>query len=360
MVVARVDEGRVVLVDRLRERVQIAAGLNKKGRLSKEARQRAIECLERFGQRVRHLASSDVRAVGTNTLRATKGRDEFLTELECALGHRIDVISGIEEARLVYRGVTQSLQVDAQRRLVIDIGGGSTECILGDGDEILLADSMHMGCVSWSQRFFGKGVIDANSLHDAEIAAALELRSIRYRYRDQGWEVCLGSSGTVLAISEILQACGWSSDGVTPKGLQKLRKAMIAAGRVDNLRMPGLRSDRASVLAGGFAVLAALFDSMKLKRMRPASAALREGLVHDLLGRRGGIDVREATTLAFASRVGVDEAQAVRVERFALGLLSRGILTARGPPRTYAGHPVCMRLGSPSPIRSTTGMAHIL
>ena len=149
MVVARVDEGRVVLVDRLRERVQIAAGLNKKGRLSKEARQRAIECLERFGQRVRHLASSDVRAVGTNTLRATKGRDEFLTELECALGHRIDVISGIEEARLVYRGVTQSLQVDAQRRLVIDIGGGSTECILGDGDEILLADSMHMGCVSW-------------------------------------------------------------------------------------------------------------------------------------------------------------------------------------------------------------------
>ena len=312
-----------MVIDRLRERVQIAKGLKRKKDLTKEARKRALDCLGRFGQRVQDLSAADIRAVGTNALRAARDSEAFLADAEAELGHPIDVISGIEEARLVYIGVTNSVETEAERRLVLDIGGGSTECVLGDGDEIVLADSMHMGCVSWSERFFGSGKLSESRFKEAEIAAALELRPIRYRYRDQGWQVCFGSSGTVNAIAQICKESGYSDGDISYKCLQKVRKDMVSAGSVSELALPGLKNDRAGVLAGGLAVLSALFKSLKIRRVRPASGALREGVLLDLLGRRAGIDVRDETVLGFASRVGVDEGQAERVQQTALVLLNQ-------------------------------------
>lgn len=160
MIVARIEEGALRVVDRHREMVRLADGLDDSRMLSDEARWRALGCLRRFGQRLRELDSRDVRAVGTNTFRAADNAAEFLGQAEQALGHPIDIISGVEEARLIYSGVSRSLETQDERRLVVDIGGGSTELILGEGLEAQNMNSFYMGCVSMSQRYFGDGVID--------------------------------------------------------------------------------------------------------------------------------------------------------------------------------------------------------
>jgi exopolyphosphatase/guanosine-5'-triphosphate,3'-diphosphate pyrophosphatase len=281
-----------------------------------------------------------VRAVGTSTLRQAKDARRFLAQAEKALGHPIEVISGQEEARLVYVGVTQSVSGLPPRRLVVDIGGGSTECILGRGPEILLAESLHMGCVSYSRRFFPDGRIDATRMEAAEVAAALELRPIRYRFRDAGWEVALGSSGTIEAIDELVRAGETGGPHITPKGIRGLRKAIVESGRVDKLALPGLSQERASVLPGGFAILAAVFESLKVERMTPARGALREGALYDLIGRLQEGDVRHASVRGLARRASVDEAQAARVRDTALALYDQvaaewGLAGPRG--RLYLG-----------------------
>ncbi len=323
MIVAKLEHGQLQVLDKLRERVQLAAGLDAKSRISDDAMARALACLERFGQRVRELPAGSVRAIGTNTLRQARNGSRFLALAEEALGHRIDVVSGQEEARLVYVGVAQSLSGVPARRLVVDIGGGSTECILADGVEIRLAESLTMGCVGYSLRFFPDGKIDEARMKAAELAAALELRPIRYRFRDLGWDVALGSSGTILAIDQILRSEDPGSLAITEKGMRKLRKAILDAGRVEKLSLPGLSQDRASVLAGGFAILSAVFDSLKLASMTAARGALREGALADLVGRITDGDVRHGTVRALARRLSVDEAQAGRVRQTALDLHDR-------------------------------------
>ncbi len=323
MIVAKLEQGQLQVLDKLRQRVQLAAGLDAKGRLSDEAMGRAIACLERFGQRVRELPPDCVRAVGTNTLRQAKNAQRFLELAEQALGHRIEVIGGQEEARLVYVGVGQSVSGLPARRLVVDIGGGSTECILGEGREIRLAESLPMGCVGYSLRFFPDGRVDEERMRAAELAAALELRPIRYRYRDLGWDVALGSSGTILAIDEIVRAADAGAVAITDKGMRKLRKAILDAGRTEKLELPGLSPDRASVLPGGFAILSAVFDSLKVESMKGARGALREGALADLVGRMHDEDVRHVTVRGLARRLSVDEAQSARVKETALDLHDR-------------------------------------
>jgi exopolyphosphatase/guanosine-5'-triphosphate,3'-diphosphate pyrophosphatase len=320
MVVVRIDHGELKVVDRLRESVRLAAGLTADKTLTAEAQARALACLERFGQRLRNFPARRVRAVGTNTLRMARGGRDFLNAAGAALGHEIEVVSGYEEARLIYLGVAHSLADDGRRRLVVDIGGGSTELIVGNGFEPQMMESLHMGCVSLTQAHFADGEITARRLVQAELDARVELEPVEQGFRAAGWRRAVGASGTIRAIELVLRENAWSELGVTPAGLKRLRKAMLDAGRLDRLDLPGLSARRAQVLPGGFAVLAAIFEALGIERMEAADGALREGVIYDLIGRRGGEDVRERSVTALASRYHVDEAHARRVAATAADL----------------------------------------
>ncbi len=318
MVIARVVGEGLQLLDQLREGVRLAAYLDEKGNLQAKGEERAIACLEKFGQRLRDLPQGSVRAVGTNTLRKAKDTEDFLERAEAALGHRIGVISGQEEARLIFLGVSHSLAFGTSRRLVIDIGGGSTECGLGAGVEPRLAESLYMGCVGYTLNYFPKGKIRSSYMRKAELAAQLELETIRSSYRNFGWEACAGSSGTIQAVGEILRQNGWSNGGITRRGLRKLRKAVLAARHVDDLEIKGLRRERSKVLPGGLAILSAVFESFDIERMQISPGALREGVLYDLLGRFRSEDIRDLTIRSLVERFDVDLEQARRVEQTAL------------------------------------------
>jgi exopolyphosphatase/guanosine-5'-triphosphate,3'-diphosphate pyrophosphatase len=252
--------------------------------------------------------------VGTNTFRRARNARGFLDQAVEALGHNIEIISGQEEARLIYLGVSQSLSDDTERRLVVDIGGGSTECIIGEDFDPMQAASLYMGCVSYSREFFPGGVIETDAMRRAETAALVELETIERRFRTLGWQSAVGSSGTILAIERIHRENGWSREGITPKGLRKLQKALIQAGHTDNLDIPGLEKERAPVLPGGLAILRAVFEALEIKRMLPSIGALREGVLFDLVGRSRHEDIRDRTVEQFVSHYHVDPVQADRVE----------------------------------------------
>lgn len=323
MIVASQDNGQLKVLDRLREPVRLAAGLTPEHRLSDEARARALACLERFGQRLREFPSGAVRAVGTNTLRRANRDGAFLEQARQALGHPIEIISGVEEARLIYQGVSHSVAAEPGRRLVMDIGGGSTELIVGEGFLPLYMESLYMGCVSMSQRFFPDGEITREGMRRAVLAAQLEFRPVRARIRSLSWQSETGASGTIKAIREIVINEGWSEQGITYQALKRLRKALLAAGHVDRLNLKGLSDERRPVLAGGFAILLAAFEVLKMKRMNVSTGALREGLMLDLLGRMRREDIREATIAAMAQRYQVDTEHAQRVEQLALAFFEQ-------------------------------------
>jgi exopolyphosphatase/guanosine-5'-triphosphate,3'-diphosphate pyrophosphatase len=322
LVVARVVGGLPQVVDRLRERVALGAGLDKHGALTDDVQERALAAIERFGQRLKTLGTADVRAVGTNALRQATNAREFLKRARSLLGHPIEVISGHEEARLIYQGVAHDLEGDRERRLVIDIGGGSTECIVGEGFTTLHMDSLYMGCVSWTQQFFRDGEIRKQGFAKAEMAARLEIEPVERRYRSLSWKHAIGSSGTILAIEELVRGEGGKA-GITKKGLDRLRERLLDAGHVDELDLPGLKEDRAQVLPGGLAILRALFEGFGIQKMGVSQGALREGLLYDLLGRMRHEDVREQTIAAFAERFHVDPEHVAAVERTALALLEQ-------------------------------------
>lgn len=321
MVVARVHDGHLRVLDRLKERVALAEGFDGRDNLTEAAQRRALECLARFGQRLRDLPARNVRAVGTNALRRARNGRDFLSKADAVLGHPIEVIPGREEARLIYLGVAHARSADPGKRLVVDVGGGSTECVIGRGFEPKLLDSLDMGCVTWSLRHFPDGRVTRKSMRRATVAARLEVRTISRRYRRMGWSVCLGSSGTVLAVEQVLRAAGWTDQGITADALRRLRDAIVEAGRTDRLDLPGLDPERAGVLPGGVAILLAVMTGLKVQRMLTSSGALREGVLHDLLGRFAHEDVRDRTIRRFARRWGVDPAQAARVESTAMRAL---------------------------------------
>lgn len=322
MIVARVENGQLQVIDRLREMVQLGAGLDADKRLTDEARTRALDCLERFGQRLRALPRGSVRAVGTNTLRQMRNSDEFLRMAETALGHPVEVISGREEARVIYLGVAHGL-AGSDVRLVVDIGGGSTELIIGDGFDPQRMESLYMGCVSLSRRYFPEGHITDQAMKAAVIAGRLEVRPVQALFTKDQWQVAIGSSGTVKAIRNIVQACGWSDEGITPRSLKKLRRALVDAGHVEKLQIAGLADERRAVLPGGVAVLSSIFKALEIDLMRVSDEALREGLLYELLGYIRHEDVRERTVEGLSKRYGVDEQQAKRVEISAAALLSQ-------------------------------------
>lgn len=323
MIVARLDDGGVHIVDRLRERVALAEGLVER-QLTPEAEERAIACVQRFGQRIEGLPPALVRAVGTNTLRKARNARGFLERAAGALGHSIEIISGQEEARLIYLGVLHDLPDSPPHKLVVDIGGGSTEFILGRGEETWQRDSVEMGCVRWKQRFFEDGGIDRDRMDRAHVAARLEMRAWERIYRRAGWDAAIGASGTIKSVESILRENEWSDRGITREGLERLREALIEAGSADNLRLAGLDTDRKPVLASGVAVLRAVFQGLRIEQMRVAQSALREGLLYDLRGRVIEEDVRDATIRRFQERFDVDVDHAARVERTALDLFRGG------------------------------------
>ncbi len=320
LVIARVLGGELSVVDRLRESVRLAGGLGPGDRLSEESIDRAVTALGLFGQRVGHMPAGSVRAVGTSTLRKASNAGELLQRARTALGHPIEVVSGREEARLIYLGVAHSIADHPGRRLVIDIGGGSTECIIGERFEPLLADSLDMGCVRYTARFFADGDISKAAFAQAETAAGLELQPMERRYRRIGWEHAVGSSGTVESIAAVLHETGWSRTGITAPGLDKLKKALLQAGKATRVQLPGLRPDRAAVLAAGVAILSAVFEALHIQRMTVSEGAMREGVLYDLLGRIRHEDMRDRTIAALGERWHVDVEQAGRVERTALQL----------------------------------------
>lgn len=325
MMVARAASAGAELqvVDRLRDPVRLAAGLNEHRELNTAARERALACLEKFGQRLKGLPRSRVRVVGTSTLRRMKNRLEFLRVAESALGHRIEIISGREEGRLVYAGVTHGMGLTQARRLVVDIGGGSTEIIIGNGLQPKLMESAAIGCVVHTQTHFGDGEISRKRFQKARLAARIELEFLERRYRKAGWDVALGASGTVRGAWRVMRAQGWIDDDITREGLEKCVDLVVDTGHISKIDFPDLREDRRPVFVGGLAVLAGVFDSLDLQSMQTSERALREGVLYDLLGRLEDHDIRDQAVAALGKRYGVDVRHAHAVERSALRLLDQ-------------------------------------
>lgn len=324
--IGRVVDDQIYPLDSLKESVRLASGLTSDKLLDAASQERALEALRRFGERLRGFQPDTVRAVATNALRVAKNAMDFLPQAEAALGFPIEIIAGREEARLIYIGVVHSLPVVNHKRLVIDIGGGSTELIIGKKVEPLLMESLYMGCVGYTLRFFPDGRVDKKRFRDAEVAAAREIESIAGDYQRFGWREAVGSSGSARAIAELLEVNKLNpggEGGITKVGLHTLRSMLIAAGSTDAMKIAGLRSDRSPVLPGGLAILCAVFSELGIEHMRYAEGALRLGVLYDLLGRFHHHDMRDATVLQFMRRYQVDARQVERVERTAVALLGQ-------------------------------------
>jgi exopolyphosphatase/guanosine-5'-triphosphate,3'-diphosphate pyrophosphatase len=319
--IARVEGEQLYMLDGLREPVRLAAGLTADNYLDEAAQQRALAALGRFGERLRDLPPEAVRVVGTNSLRIAENAAEFIVKAELALGFPIEVIYGREEARLIYLGVAHGLPQSDDNLLVMDIGGGSTEFIIGRGLNPIQLESLNMGCVSYSARYFPDGKITKQRMLQAELAARNELQAIVADYQGQ-WQRAIGSSGTAKAITEILELNGYSKNGITREGLDLLRAHMIQAGDIQQLNLLGVRTDRLAALAGGFAIMYAAFSELNIDQMQLALSALREGVLYDLWGRFHNNDMRDVTVLHFMKRYHVDVKQAERVNRLS-GELAR-------------------------------------
>lgn len=323
LVVARWSLDQLHVIDRLRESVRLAAGLTPTGDLDAGKRKAALDCLSRFGQRLRAIPPEHMRAVATNTFRQMHSPRAFQQAAEDALGHSIEVVSGREEARLIYQGVIQGIRETGRRRLVIDIGGGSTEFIIGERDQALETESVQMGCVASTRRFFGDGKLGPKRWKQAVTEVSAEMQQFAADYLMRGWSDVIGSSGTVKAIGKIARAGGWYDRGITADSLAQIRDRVLQADRIDGIDLPGLSAERRQVLPGGLAVLDAAFQVLGIERMQICETAMREGVLHDLLGRAQHRDPREATIAALARRFSVDTAQAERVEQTALDLFDQ-------------------------------------
>ena len=325
MVVASNHHGRLKIIDRLREMVRLSAGLDKSQELNSKAAARAIACLERFGQRLRDMHADSVRAIGTNALRKAKNTGKFIAEAEQALGHPIEIISGIEEARLIYQGSTYAISRPSDRRIVIDIGGGSTEIIVGEGAQPLYMESLFMGCVSMSESCFPDGKLSRENFERAFLKAKLQLRPIVKKFSNLGWDLEIGTSGTIKAVSEVVHGQLGGGKMITHDALVNLRDKMLECSHVKDLGFAELKKERLPVFPGGLAILLAIFDSLEIGHLNFSDGGLREGVLYDLLGRLHieVEDTRVDTVSTMEQRYHVDFDQANRVELASLLLLSK-------------------------------------
>src|SRR4051812_20711422 len=316
--IGRVVDRQIYPLDAVREVVRLGGGLTADKRIDRATQAVALDALRKFAERLRGFPRQDVRAVGTNALRVAKNSSQFLRESRAVLGFPIEVISGREEARLIYLGVAHALPVSAQRRLVVDIGGGSTEFIIGPGLEPGLTESLYMGCLSWSLKFFPAGAVDKPRMKAAALAARQEVASMRNPYVAPGWEEAVGSSGTARSLENILRENGFAEEGLTREGIEQLRALLLKIEKADPQRIAGLRANRAPVLPGGVAIMRAVFEELGIEKMRVSDGALRHGVLYDLLGRVEHRDMREVTVAQFTRRYHVDSAQAERMKSLAL------------------------------------------
>ncbi|MFT4100191.1 MAG: Ppx/GppA phosphatase family protein [Burkholderiaceae bacterium] len=331
LLIGRIEASRageqVRPIDALKESVRLAAGLRADGSLDDASQRRAIEALRRFGERLRSFSPDTVRAVATNTFRIARNGRRLLETAQAALGFPIEVISGYEEARLIYLGAAHAMAVDGRRRIVVDIGGGSTECIIGRDYEPLALESTAVGCVSLSERFFPNGNVDRQSFTRACFAARDVIAPISLAYRGLGWDYAAGSSGTAKALWQALQANRGESQ-ITRDGLAWLGEVLVRAGHADRVKLEGLKAERRPVLAGGLAVMTAVFEELGIESMAYCSGALRQGVLYDLLGRSHGADMREVTVARMVQRYGSGAQHGERVARTAVVLFGQA---ARGP-----------------------------
>jgi exopolyphosphatase/guanosine-5'-triphosphate,3'-diphosphate pyrophosphatase len=324
MVVARYTMGQLRVIDRLRETVRMADGLDARGGLSEAAHARAIDCLSRFGQRIRELPDSRVRALATNTVRRLSLPQNFLVPAEAALGHGIEVVAGREEARLIYLGVAHAQPPNpGSRRLVIDIGGGSTEFIIGSGMQTLERESIQVGCIASTRRFFSGGKLSKKRWNSALTEITAELQQFAQQYRALGWQEAIGSSGTAKAIGDICAAMKLTKGAITAEALPQVRERLLQAERIEDIDLPSLSKDRQPIIAGGVLVMEAAFQALGIERMTVSKAAMREGILYDMLGRSGGDDPRERSVAVMMQRYGIDEAQAERVAQTAQRLFDQ-------------------------------------
>ena len=324
MVLAQHMLGQLRVVDRLRETVRMADGLDGRGNLDKQARQRALDCLARFGQRLRGVQRLHVRALATNTVRQLRDPQAFLHAAESALGYPVEVVSGREEARLIYLGVAHAQPPKpGQLRLVIDIGGGSTEFIIGRGFETVERESLQAGCIASTRRFFPNGRLSRKKWNSALTEISAEFQQFAGLYRALGWQEALGSSGTHKSIGEICAAMKLTKGAITAEALPQVRDHLLQAGSIARIDLPGLSSERRPIIAGGVLVLEAAFRALGLQKLLVSKAAMREGILYDMLGRGGVADPRDASIDALTRRYGIDEIQAARVEGTALRLFEQ-------------------------------------
>lgn len=324
-------------IDTLRETVRLAAGLTDSKLLDQDAYQRGLSTVRRFGERIRGFNPSNVRAVATNTLRVAKNSRKFIDDAQEALGFPIEVIAGVEEARLIYIGAAHEVPAVQGNRLVVDIGGGSTEFIIGKGYEPKLMESLYIGCVSHSLRFFPKGNIDSHAFKEAELAARREIQVISGAYLKSGWNQVIGSSGTARALAELISQNEFNGHGdglsmgrvngagglITRDGLKALKKHLLKYEHVSQVELLGLKDDRRAVWPGGLAIMLAVFDELRIDSMEVTDAALRVGVLYDLLGRSQHHDMRYVTVEQFMQRYSADREQALRVGTLATEFLAQ-------------------------------------
>ncbi|WP_227868577.1 exopolyphosphatase [Polynucleobacter paneuropaeus] len=324
-------------IDTLRETVRLAAGLTENKLLGNDAYQRGLSAIRRFGERIRGFDPSKVRAVATNTLRVAKNAQNFVNDAQDALGFPIEVIAGVEEARLIYIGAAHEVSAVQGNRLVVDIGGGSTELIIGKGYEPKLMESLYIGCVSHSMRFFPRGNIDAHAFKEAELAARREIQVIAGNYLKSGWKQVIGSSGTARALADIIAENNFNGQGdgltmgrvntgsglITREGLRAMKKHLLKYEHVNDIQLGGLKDERRGVWPGGLAIMLAVFDELGIESMEVTDAALRVGVLYDLLGRSQHHDMRYVTVEQFMQRYTVDRDQATRVGNLAAEFLDQ-------------------------------------
>lgn len=314
LAIARLDHGEVRKVASMSEKVQLAAGLDENKILSEEAQQRGLDCLSRFMGRLDSVSSDRLRIVATNALRQAKNADEFIKRANDILPKPIEIISGREEARLIYLGVSHTNE-SIDRRLVIDIGGGSTEFIIGQEFDPLLTESLQMGCVAFTQKFFESGNINESSFNDAIAEARKEILRISSTYQKTGWTSVVGSSGTIKAVRNVLVSQGWADDQerITYQGVKDLQKLLLKIGQVEDIDLDGVKEHRKSVFPAGVAVLRAAMKVLGIDTITYSDGALREGVMYDMLGRFASEDVRDRSVQALVERYSVDQRQARRV-----------------------------------------------
>ena len=318
LLVARHEHGELRVIDRIKEMVRLGGGLDKDGRLDPAVQDRAFACLARFGQRLRGIPADNLRAVGTQTFRRMHNANSFLMIAETALGCSIDIIAGREEARLIFLGVSQGVAGIEQRRLVIDIGGGSTELVIGEGLKPIEMESLQYGCVSLTRRFFNDGRITRDRWQKAFRSVMADLQELRLRYLQTGWESAIGSSGTIKAVEEICRSMSWLEKDISADALSMLRDRMLEFDTIESVSLAGLSERRHPVLIGGLVMLSACFEALEIETLKVSPYALREGVLHDMLGRLEHRDPRDKTVDAFMTRYSVDREQVGRVKNVAL------------------------------------------